>query len=177
MKKDKQPSKDDMVKKELQRALDQDGNLRSYHLESDVVAGEALLHGVVDVLTEKKRAEDIARSVPGVKKVDSAISISTDGPITDKDVEMEVSEELSATPGVDPKHIGAKSSHGVVTLVGRTDDPDEINAAKHAAETARGVVSVESQVKVEEGEMTPEEIFHSQVRNDREKEDRRGRKR
>jgi hyperosmotically inducible protein len=128
----------------------------------------------VDVLTEKKRAEELARHVSGIRSVDSAISISTDGPITDRDVEFEVSEELHASADVDPKHIGAKSSHGVVTLVGRTDDPAEIKAARKAAESGRGVAVVRSRVKVEtagEHEMTPDEIFHSQVRNDREKKE------
>lgn len=186
MKKDKgqRPSKDDMLKQDLQRVLDQDANLRSYHLEADVVEGQAQLHGVVDVLAEKKRAEDLARSITGIHDVDSAISISTDGPVTDKDVEFEVSEELDAAAGVDPKHIGAKSSRGVVTLVGRTDDPDEIKAARKAAESARGVAVVRSRVRVEgaggkgvdggagEGDTSPGRIFHSQVRNDREKEER-----
>ena len=169
--KDRQPGKDDEMRLEIQAILDQDKNLKSYALKADVVEGQAQLHGVVDVLAEKKRAEELARGVPGIRSVDAAISISTDGPITDSDVDFEVAEELSATPDIDPRHIGAKSSHGVVTLVGRTDDPDEIRAATKAAESARGVTVVRSRVKVERA---PDEIFHSQVQNDREDEGRQG---
>lgn len=159
--------KDDILRREIQRLLDQDKDLRSYHLEADVVDGQAQLHGAVDVLAEKKRAEELARSVPGVKDVDAAISIITDGPITDSDVDFEVAEELNAVPEIDPKRIGAKSSKGVVTLVGRTDDPAEVEAARKAAEKARGVTAVRSEVKIGE-EKGPDWLFHTQVRNDRE---------
>ncbi|MGE5578471.1 MAG: BON domain-containing protein [Bacillota bacterium] len=160
--------KDDVLRREIQRLLDQDRDLRSYHLEADVVEGQAQLHGAVDVLSEKKRAEELARSVKGVKDVDAAISIITDGPITDSDVDFEVAEELNAVPEIDPKRIGARSSKGVVTLMGRTDDPAEVEAAMKAAETARGVTAVRSEVKIG-GEEDRNRLFHSQVRNDREK--------
>ena len=81
---------DDSLKDTLQMALDNDKNLRSYGLRVDVVEGNARLHGIVDTLSEKDRAERIARSIEGIKRVDSAISISTDGKITDSEVEFEV---------------------------------------------------------------------------------------
>lgn len=166
---------DDRLKEQVQSALDTDPNVSVYALKADVVEREAQLHGIVDTLSEKRRAEEIARCVPGIVKVDSAVAVSTDGPITDKGVEVEVSEELQAHPGVSTKNIGAKIERGVVTLVGSTDDPAEVEAAKEAASRARGVTKVTSQVKIRDKagkEMTREETFHSQVRNDREKNPR-----
>lgn len=140
---------DQELSEELQVLLDVDKNLRSYGLTGDVVDGTARLSGVVDTLAEKEYAEKLAQGIPGVERVESAISLSTDGPITDKETEFEVSEELAADPRVDLKKIGARSSKGVVTLVGRASSPAEIQAARRAAKKARGVTQVRSRVKLE----------------------------
>ena len=139
---------DNQLKEQLQNALDSDLNLLSYGLGADVVEREAQISGVVDTLAEKKRAEELARRIPGITRVNAAIAVSADGPITDKDVEFEVSEELEAHPDVNTKNIGAKVERGVVTLVGNTSDPAEVKAAREAASKARGVTEVHSQVKV-----------------------------
>lgn len=157
---------DDSLKDTLQMALDNDKNLRSYGLRVDVVEGNARLYGIVDTLSEKDRAERIARSIEGIKRVDSAISISTDGKITDSEVEFEVSEELEADPDIDIRNIGARSSKGVVALVGKTDDPAKIEKARQAAARARGVTRVVSHVKIHQDEIPSQAIFHSQVGND-----------
>ncbi|HEX3032922.1 MAG TPA: BON domain-containing protein [Bacillota bacterium] len=158
--------KDEQLKEVLQKDLKKDINLKGYALKGDVVEGEAQLQGIVETLSEKEHAEEVAESIPGVKKVDNSLSMSTDGPITDRWVDFEVAEELEANPRVNLKHIGAKSSGGVVTLVGTVSDPAEIEEASASASKARGVVRVESQVKVREPEMSLEEVFHSQVNND-----------
>lgn len=167
---------DDRLREQVQNALKSDPNVSAYSLGADVVEREAQIHGIVDTLSEKQRVEELARGVPGIRKVDSAIAVSTDGPITDRGVEFEVSEELRAHPDVSTRNIGAKSSRGVITLVGTTGDPSEIEAAKEAASRARGVTKVISQVKIRNEtakEMSPEEIFHNQVRSDREVKDGR----
>ncbi|MGI6665961.1 MAG: BON domain-containing protein [Bacillota bacterium] len=181
---------DDQLKEQLRNVLDSDPNLGAYGLRADVVEREAQIQGIVDSLSEKRRAEELARSIPGIAKVDASIAVSTDGPITDKGVAFEVSEELESHPDVSTENIGAKVDRGVVTLVGNTDDPAEVDAAKEAASKARGVTEVHSRVKVlsqgvekDEGnkegkrgkkskESSRERIFHSQVGTDREKNPR-----
>jgi hyperosmotically inducible protein len=166
---------DNRLREQLLNVINSDPNVGAYELRADVVEREAQLQGIVDTLAEKQRAEELARSIPGIEKVDSAVAVSTDGPITDKEVEFEVSEELEAHPGIRTANIGAKSDKGTVTLAGTTDDPAEVDAAKEAASRARGVTKVISQVKIRSGtdkEMTSGEVFHSQVRNDREKSPR-----
>lgn len=162
---------DDKVHQRTRRILRKDKDLRGYDLNTDVVNGEVQLQGVVDTLQEKERAEELVRGVPGVKGVAGAVSISTDGAITDKDVIIEVKEELESAPDVDLHHIGVASvnAHGKVVLRGRTSDPAKIDAAVEAASKARGVTKVVSQVKLSAEELSLEDIFHSQVRNDQEK--------
>jgi len=158
--------KDEKLMEILQAKLEHDINLKSYALKGDVVEGEAQLQGIVDTLAEKEHAERIAKSISGIKNVDNGISISTDGEITDRGVEFEAGEEIYADPKVNSKHIGVKSAHGVVTLVGNVTDPVEIDDARAAASKARGVTKVVSQVKIQKPEMNLHEIFHSQVNND-----------
>lgn len=156
------------VEKELQRAFKADKDLKGYGLRVEAVEGEARLQGIVDTLIEKERATKLAQDIPGIKKVDNAISISTDGSITDSKVEFEVAEELAQAPGVSLQHIGSESHRGTVILKGEVLKPHEIEVARRAAAKARGVKKVISQVKVKKPLKTLEEIFHSQVRNDRE---------
>lgn len=80
----------------LQNQFHQDNNLKGYGLNVDVVQGEAQLSGIVETLSEKEYARQLALSVPGIKQVSSAISISTDGPINEASMASEVAEELQA---------------------------------------------------------------------------------
>ena len=160
------------LRKQVKHTLDRDKDLSGYALKADVVGEEVLVEGVVDTLKEKQRVESLLASIPGVKTVSSAVSISTDGAVTTQDVTMEAREELQLDNRVDPYHIGAESlgGHGTVVLRGRTDDPEELEAAIRSASQARGVTRVINQVKTGSKEMTLDDIFHSQVNNDREEE-------
>ncbi|NLC07762.1 MAG: BON domain-containing protein [Syntrophomonadaceae bacterium] len=157
------------LQQQVQSLLEKDKDLRGYGLKADVVQGEVQLQGVVDTLQEKERAEELVQQVPGIKGVVNAISISTDGAITDKNVAMEVQEELELSPDVNIRHIGAEltGGNGTVVLKGQADDPDEMEAARKAASKARGVTKVVSQVKLGGEALDLPGIFHSQVNNDR----------
>ncbi|NLI91515.1 MAG: BON domain-containing protein [Peptococcaceae bacterium] len=162
-------AKDIELLNKVQDAIEKDFELSElYDINVDVVDGEVQLVGIVDTLSEKERLDRIVRNIPDVKTLSNDLTISTDGPITDRGVEFEVAEELQADPRVNMKHIGAKSSHGKVFLVGRSNDHEEILAAMEDASSARGVKQVISQIKPEKKNTPSEQIFHSQVRNDKE---------
>ncbi|MTI81948.1 MAG: BON domain-containing protein [Firmicutes bacterium] len=161
--------KDDKLKEKVEAAVEFSPEMDRYGVEADVVDGEVMLTGIVDTIAEKNRLTKVVSKVSGVKRIENGITVATDGQITDRGVAMEVTEELKDDPRVNMKHIGAKSVDGKVFLVGHSDNPAEIEAAKHDAAKARGVTEVISQVKHEQAkELTPEQIFHSQVRNDKE---------
>ncbi|MEW6447798.1 MAG: BON domain-containing protein [Bacillota bacterium] len=152
----------------VEKLLKTDKNLRGYGIKARTQERTVYVTGVVDTLREKEYLNELLRSIPGVKEVVNDVSISTDGAIDDGAVFTEVSEELAAEPGVDPQHIGARVKNGIVTLVGTTQNPEEIESARLAAEKARGVKAVKSKVNLRAGKRSLEGIFHSQVRNDRE---------
>lgn len=151
-------NKDNELQRKVQDALDNNPESDLYDIKVDVADGDVLLTGIVDTMADRERLYKNVTNVPGVNHIEQGLSLSTDGDITDRGVEFEVAEELNADPRVNSKHIGVKSSKGKVFLVGNSDNPEEIEAAKEAASKARGVTDVISQVKT----------HHNQVRNDRE---------
>ena len=158
---------------ELQQAvrgfLGDDINLRRYNLKADINKGEVLVSGIVDTLSEKEYLNRKLSTINGVRRINNGVSISTDGAIDDEDVAFEVAEEFNADPAVNLRHVGAKSINGTVFLQGRVDSETEKSAAVRAASKARGVTNVVSQLKVKnDHDLTLKEIFHSQVRNDKE---------
>lgn len=160
--------KDAKLQRKVQDALDNNPESELYDIKADVVEGDVILTGIVDTMADRERLYKNVTNVPGVNHIEQGLSLSTDGDITDRGVEFEVAEELNADPRVDPKHIGVKSIKGKVFLVGNSDNPEEIEAAKEAASKARGVTDVISQVKTHKREHNLEALFHNQVRNDRE---------
>ncbi|MBO8138600.1 MAG: BON domain-containing protein [Desulfotomaculum sp.] len=159
---------DNKLKRKVQDAINADPEMERYGVQADVIDGEVQLTGIVDTMAEKKRLNEIVSRVPGVKRIENGITISTDGQINDDGVVMEVTEELNADPRVQLKNIGVKSVDGRVFLVGCSEDPGEEQAAVEAASKARGVKEVVSHVKHKKAEdLGAETIFHSQVRNDK----------
>ncbi len=160
---------DEVVRQRVQRVLDQNAETSAYGLKANVINGEVQLTGIVDTLSEKERVEQIVSGIEGVQGIENGVSISTDGALDDEDVTFEVMEELNAEPRLDLKHIGARSVKGTVFLKGTVTDPEERDAAVSAASRARGVWRVVSQLDMETAkEPTLDEIFHSQVNNERE---------
>lgn len=111
--------------------------------------GVVQIQGIVDVLEEKRQAEELIWRFPGVKRVENDITVCTDGGIDDEDVEFEVSEELRANPEV-PDTVGAKVIGGEVQLVGSVKNYNEMAEAVETAGKARGVRDVHSRLRLEE---------------------------
>lgn len=141
---------DDPLARAVTNALQDDPGLAPYGLRAEVVDGIARIYGVVDTATERRHAEEVARSVPGIRGCENRVSISTDGAIDDAAVEHEVAEELAKLPF--GRHITPRVAGGVVTLFGTVADPDGIRRAREAALRARGVVDVVSRIEVRPGD-------------------------
>lgn len=168
----KSDDRDTAMQQKVQQMLDNDQDLRGYALKANVIDGEVQVSGVVDALAEQNRLREKLAGMPGVKRVELGLAVSTDGAINDSAVTMEVMEELEANPRVNLRHVGAKTVDGTVFLVGRAASPEEEQEAIASASKARGVIKVVSQLKIkpDDGydEESIEEIFHHQVNNDRE---------
>lgn len=153
---------------EAERLLAEDKDLRGYGLTAEVSDGKVTVTGTVDTLAEKQRAEELLSRIPGVRGLESGIAISTDGRVHDEEIAEEVRQELASAPGVDPRRIGAEVHGGAAVLVGWAESREEEEAARRAAAKARGVRQVVSRLARQDRARDLEEIFHSQVANDRE---------
>ncbi len=141
----------------VREAIAADPGMRGYEIDVKARGGEVVLTGVVDVLAEKERLREIAQGVSGVERVEADLTVSTDGAVDDREVELEVAEELAAQSGLDPKDVGARVEGGVAVLVGRVADAGEEELAVETAAKARGVKEVQSRLRRKgRGEHEPE---------------------
>lgn len=112
--------------------------------------GTIRLYGVVDVLSHKRAAEEIARKIPGVRRVENEITVANEETATDKDLVAAIAKKLGRNDRT--RNIGCRVHKGVVTLVGHADDHDDIKTAISLVEDMAGVREVRLQrVKVGEG--------------------------
>ncbi|WP_003543515.1 BON domain-containing protein [Desulfotomaculum nigrificans] len=159
---------DKNLQAQVQALIDKTNGLKDYGIKALVQNGELHLNGVVDTLHERRQLQELVSRVPGLKSIENGVTISTDGQINDGEVTSEVYEELELND-VNLKNIGVESIDGTVYLRGRADSTAEIQNAMEAAARARGVKNVISQVELrDDRELSLQEIFHSQVNNDRE---------
>lgn len=135
---------------ELYDAFHSKKEFKGYDINVRAYDGHVNLQGTVDVLADITRAVKFASDFPGVKSVENDLTISTDGAIDDDDVYMEVTQEIGADPRVNEEKIHFTVEKGVVTLHGETESRQEREAAQLAASKARGVRSVNNQIKLTE---------------------------
>lgn len=138
----------DEPKTVLQQALQEDVNLRGYGLEGTVINGIARVQGVVDTLAEKLYIRELVSAIPGISSYQDGVSISTDGVITDSQVEMEISEELNTDPTLG-HNVGVQVRDGRAYLLGRVASKEVESRVMSLASGARGVISVISQLQVD----------------------------
>lgn len=146
------PTHRNMGKENLQQGLyDAFHNTKEfsgYDINVTVHDGQVNLQGIVDVKADIDRAIQFAKSYPGVKGVENDLTISTDGAIDDDSVYMEVSQELDADPAVNEETVHFTVESGVVSLLGDAESQTERNAAASAASKARGVRTVNNQIRI-----------------------------
>lgn len=140
----------DMLSEQIRQKLQEDQGLGVYDLKVRVYQdGVVQVQGIVDVLEEKLRAEELISDFPEVSKIENDITVCTDGGIDDEDVAFEVSEELRANPDI-PDSVGVRVVGGEVQLVGSVSNSNEMVEALETAAKARGVREVSSLLKMAE---------------------------
>lgn len=113
--------------------------------------GTVRLSGVVDVLSHKRTVEEIARRIPGVRRIENDICVANEETASDKDLVEAITHKL--TRDGDSPNIGCRVHKGVVTLVGHAATYDDVRAAARLVEDTAGVREVRTErVKVGEGQ-------------------------
>jgi osmotically-inducible protein OsmY len=134
------------VKDELLKGTDSAG----IDVQVECVNGVINLFGVVDVLSQRTQAAEIAQKVPGVKEISNNITVADEEHRGDKWIEGELTKQLNRSPV--GQSLGCEVNHGVVTIVGHAQSSADVAEAIRIAESFPGVVRVvKGHVKVGEG--------------------------
>ena len=153
---------DSDLQKKVQGVFHNDTNLANYDIRVYCNQNQIEITGIVDSLSEKEYAQRLVQTHFNFPVINT-ISMSTDSHIIDKDVYQELIEELELR-NLDYEQLNIKVNDGVVTIFGEI--PEDIKGVMSAIKTARGVTEVQNLTARKES--TLEDIFHSQVNNDKE---------
>lgn len=112
--------------------------------------GSVRLHGVVDVLSHRRAAEEIARRLPGVRHIENDITVANEEASSDKHLLEAVTAKLTSREEL--RQVGCTVHKGVVSLVGHAGSYGDVAKAVRLVEGMAGVREVRvEQVKVGEG--------------------------
>lgn len=145
-----EPNLDALLVHEVKNALLM--KTESAGIDVQVSAGEGTvrLHGVVDVLSHRTVAEEIAKTVPGVKRVINDITVADEEHRSDKHIMEDLNEKLARTPF--GRGLGCRVHRGVVTLAGKADRQTDLAEAIRFVEGFPGVREVKHQrIRLGEG--------------------------
>lgn len=129
-----------------------DPEVSPFEIDVDVRDGVVRLSGAVETEAERKEAEDLARSVDGVKAVKNEIRLGdpTMGDLfSDAWIVSKVKAKLAADPEINPFRIDVDAVQGVVTLSGTVPSRAVRKEALEHAENTKGVRRVEDRLVLE----------------------------
>jgi osmotically-inducible protein OsmY len=128
----------------------------------DTAGGSVFLTGGVEKRATQELAEEVARSVPGVSKVDNRLSLkggsaetpvehavsSTELEVQDAALELRVGKNLLGEIGRHALSLEVESTDGVVSVRGRVPDRQRKELALQAAQGTPGVKKVIDLIEV-----------------------------
>jgi osmotically-inducible protein OsmY len=132
-------------------ALIADAEVHADDVEVAVEDGAVTLRGLVEVPSQRDRAERIVAAVPGVASVDNQLRVWLT--VSVDDVAERVTDAIGrdAIIGADAITISVENSD--VTLTGRVGSAEHRDAALQAAAGAPGVAAVHDALRVSDGPM------------------------
>lgn len=143
---------DALITAKIKAKLIEDPVTKARKIDVDTVNGVVTLTGVVESEKEIERAIEIAKSVPGVKKIVNNLRVGKRGLkefITDKEITAKIKAKLIADPELKALSIDVDTVNGVVTLTGIVENERQKERAVRHAKSVEGVkeVVVNLQVK------------------------------
>ena len=153
IKHDKLPSKDDLIVDYIKDQLEE--KMQASAMDINVFCKDGMVHmyGMVDVLAEKKLAENIAKNIDDVRKIENKITVAMDSSISDKHMEKEVINRLTgAAHSEELTGVGVRVEDGVANLMGTADTLQQAHEAMNLASQVRGIKDVVNNIQVATGE-------------------------
>lgn len=138
---------DEVIEKDIDNYLNKEMGESAEYIKVQSRNGQVTLTGIVDVLSEKNTAGELAGKVQGVVSIENCLTVSTDGTFTDKDTEAEIMNKFDGIKELIP--IGANVVRGTAILEGRVNTLKEKNLAIHQASKALGVKDIVSHIEID----------------------------
>jgi osmotically-inducible protein OsmY len=108
--------------------------------------GRVILHGEVESASQRDAVESAARQLTGVRAVDNLIKVKPQ--LTVVEVERRVQQAIARTGDLRAGAVQVSVNDSTVHLEGHVTSLAALQMALHAAETAPGVTTVESEIVV-----------------------------
>lgn len=106
------------------------------------------IEGTANTLYDKLRARELLSRIPGIKKINSEIEVST-SLLPDEEIEANILEELKYNKSIlEPDKINVNVKNGVVTLSGEVNDYHEKLMVQSITSWQDGVKEMISNIKV-----------------------------
>jgi len=118
-------------------ALDSHADITKETIAVSVTAGLVSLNGNVGSQWERIVAEDVARSVRGVKDVNNFLVVNLPDKMEDKRLEQDIEEALSQARGLKDEKIHVAVSGGVIVLSGKVPSLPQKEMAERVARQFR----------------------------------------
>lgn len=136
------------VESMITNRLKNDPLTAAWDIRPDVEGESVVLTGLVDREEERRRAEDLTRSVVGeLRRVDNRIMLTREV-ILDNSITSALKNGLISDPLTRTANIEVRSHKGVVTLQGTVASNEQKAQAEALAREITGVAHVENQIKV-----------------------------
>jgi hyperosmotically inducible protein len=144
---------DSTITSKVKTELLKDPLTTAFQIDVDTLEGNVYLIGVVETEEESKRAFEIAKSVPGVRKVTNNLQIGkrTFGQSMDDTVTgSRIKAKLVLEPGIKSLNIDVDVHNGIVTLTGIVNFSDQRKRAIEIARSTSGTVKIVDNIKVKD---------------------------
>lgn len=132
------------IKKELRERM----QLSSMDINVDSKEGNIILSGIVDVLSEKIFAEEIASKIEGVVSVENGITIGMDSNITDSHIKYEIENKIYEEEDDSLSNVGVDVKGGTAILMGHVENSPDKRKTVELASSSRGVANVVDSIKL-----------------------------
>jgi len=116
-------------------------------LHVEVKGDRANIWGTVDSLAEKDFFGSRVGRIDGVRELDNSLTVSNDGTIKDKDIELGIAQRFQGSNYEDITHLGCRVSRGIATLLGHVETQSTERLAKRLASQVRGVKEIRSEIQ------------------------------
>ena len=128
---------DKEITNNVRAALDNHADITKETIAVSVAAGVVSLNGNVGSQWERIVAEDVARSVRGVKDVSNFLVVNLPDKMEDKRLGQDIEEALCHARGLKDKKINVAASGGVIILSGKVPSLPQKEMAERVARQFR----------------------------------------